>query len=221
MTDKPTPSDHDTAVARSTDRSGARSKRPRSVYIVLAIGVTSLLILLIVIYLSNDQNVPDQPICTTVQADDARQAVLEGRIRRVTLAYDETVEPPSDREWGPVLVRLDYTDGQCANLPQGIARQNDMYELIGAITVFNDITENTRIEITYDRETELDPALFATPTEIPTQTPSITPTRTPSTGSPGASPTPSGTPGQEGQNGVFGPHLNTESTPEGTPIPSP
>lgn len=153
------------------------TRRPRSVYAVLIVGVLSLLSLLLIIYFSSDRDVPEQPICTTVSIGQAREAVLEGRISRVTLAYDAEVTPPSAPAWGPVLARLDYTDGQCGNLPQGITNQDDIYLLLGAITVFNDITENTQVEIRYDRQTELHPSLFATPTVPPSPTPE--PTATP------------------------------------------
>jgi hypothetical protein len=164
-----------------TNRLGRRDgagvgNRPRSVYAVLVVGVVALLTLLLIIYFSSDRNTPEQPICTTVDVNTARQAVLEGRIQRITMAYDETAAPPSADNWGPVLARLDYTDGQCANLPQGIASQNDIYLITGTIKIFNDITENQQIEITYDRTTALDAALFTTPTPEPTATPEVTPT---------------------------------------------
>ncbi len=172
--------------------------RPRSVYAVLVAGVAALLALLLVIYFSSDRDTPEQPICTTVDASTARQAVLEGRITRITMAYDDIVTPPSASTWGPVLARLDYTDGQCANLPQGIVSQNDIYLITGTIKVFNDITENQQIEIRYDRQTALDPALFWTPTPTPTATPEVTPTATASptaeaTATPTVSPTPTPT----------------------------
>jgi hypothetical protein len=160
-------------------REGGSANRPRSVYVVLVVGVAALLTLLLIIYFSSDRNTPEQPICTTVDVNTARQAVLEGRIKRITMAYDETAAPPSASNWGPVLARLDYTDGQCANLPQGIVRQNDIYLIIGTIKIFNDITENQQIEIKYDRQTALDPALFSTPTPEPTNTPEVTPSPTP------------------------------------------
>jgi hypothetical protein len=69
--------------------------------------------------------------------------------------------------------------------------QDDIYLLLGSITVFNDITENTQVEIKYDRETDLSPGLFATPTLPPTPTPEATSTPVPSPEpSPEASPTP-------------------------------
>lgn len=150
--------------------------RPKSVYVILFGGVAALVILLFVIYLSSDRSIPDQPICSTISVDKAQSAVLEGRIRGITIAYDDTAEPPSASNWGPVLVRLSYTDGQCANLPQGITQQDRLYQLIGTIQVYNDITENQKIEIKYDRTTDLNETLFYTPTAIPTFTPEPSPT---------------------------------------------
>lgn len=187
--------------SRSSDEDG----RPKSVYIILFGGVALLAVLLIVVYLSSDRSIPDQPICSSVTIAQAQTAVLEGRIRGITVAYDDTVEPPSAWNWGPVLVRVSYTDGQCAILPQGIERQDGLYQVIGAISVYNDITENQKIEIKYDHSTALDPTLFATPTAVPTNTPEPSPTPTEA---PKASPTPSAP--------VFGPVL-TPSTPEATP----
>lgn len=201
------------SVTSGSDGSGSSSRhqRPRAVYVVLAIGVVSLLVLLLVIYFSSDRDLPDQPICTTVGVEEAQTAVLEGRISRVTLAYDDTAAPPSAENWGPVLARLDYTDGQCANLPQGILRQDDIYMLLGTIVVFNDITESTQVEIVYDRTTALDASLYATPTPPPTPTPESTATPEPTPEpSPTSAPTPSGP--------VFGPLLpgaSPEATPQG------
>lgn len=195
------------------DSAGGDHQRPKAVYVVLAIGVVSLLVLLLVIYFSSDRDLPEQPICTTVGVQDAQTAVLEGRISRITLAYDDTAAPPSASNWGPVLARLDYTDGQCANLPQGIERQDQIYLLLGTIIVFNDITESTQVEITYDRSTALDPSLFATPTLPPTMTPEPTETPQPTaTPSPTPAPTPSGP--------LFGPIL-PEGPPASTPVATP
>ena len=150
--------------------------RPKSVYVILFGGVAALVILLFVVYMSSDRSIPDQPICSTISVDNAQSAVLEGRIRGITIAYDDEAEPPSAENWGPVLVRLSYNDGQCANLPQGIVQQDRLYQLIGTIQVYNDITENQKIEIKYDRTTELNEILFYTPTPIPTFTPEPSPT---------------------------------------------
>lgn len=186
-------------------------QRPKAVYAVLAIGVVSLVVLLLVIYFSSDRDLPEQPICTAVRVDDAQTAVLEGRISRITLAYDDTAAPPSAENWGPVLARLDYTDGQCANLPQGIMRQNDLYMLLGTIVVFNDITESAQVDIVYDRTTALDGSLYATPTPEPTPTEEPTPTPEPT-------PEPTSTPVPTPSGPIVGPMppgVSPEATPEG------
>lgn len=160
--------------------------RPLSVYGILAIGVATLLVLLLVVYFSAaDRDNPDQPICTTIQPDQAALAVRDGTARRLTIAYDDEIEMPTNNRWGPVLARLDYVDGQCANLPQGLANQSDVYAVVGVINFYNETTENPRVEIVYDRANSLDAALFLIPS--PTPTPSPTPAAT-------IVPTPSPTP---------------------------
>ena len=156
--------------------------RPLSVYAVLAIGVATLLILLLVVYFSSaDRDRADQPICTTIQPEQAELAVRDGSARRLTIVYDDEVELPTNRRWGPVLARLDYANGQCVNLPQGIANQGDVYAIVGVIDVYNETTENPRVEIVYERSGTLDEGLFAmpTPTAIPTTVPTPEPTAGP------------------------------------------
>jgi len=159
--------------------------RPVSVYGVLGIGVATLLVLLLVVYFSAaDRDNPDQPICTTIQPDQAELAVRDGNAQRLTIAYDDEVEMPANDRWGPVLARLDYADGQCANLPQGIANQGDVYAIVGVIYFYTETTENPQVEIVYDRSNSLDEGLFVpptiptTPTPVPTATPVPSPTLT-------------------------------------------
>lgn len=145
--------------------------RPMSVYGILAAGVTALLILLLVIYLTaSDRGDPDQPICTTISPEQASLAVRDGQAEKLTIAYDDEIETPTSERWGPVLARLDYADGQCANLPQGIANQPDVYEIVGVINVYNEITENTQVQVVYERSSTLNAGLFVIPTEVPTAT---------------------------------------------------
>lgn len=162
---------------------GTDSKgRPLSVYGVLAIGVVTLLVLLLVVYFSaTDRDNPEAPICTTIQPVQAELAVRDGQAQRLTVAYDDEVEMPTNDRWGPVLARLDYVDGQCANLPQGVANQSDVYAIVGVINFYNETTENPQVEIVYDRSNSLDEALFLVPTSVPTATtvPSPSPTSPP------------------------------------------
>jgi hypothetical protein len=142
-----------------------------SVYGILAVGVAALLILLLVIYLTaSDRGDPDQPICTAISPEQASLAVRSGRAEQLTIAYDDEIETPTSERWGPVLARLDYTDGQCANLPQGIANQADVYQIVGVINVYNEITENTQVQIVYERSSALNAGLFVMPTPEPTAT---------------------------------------------------
>jgi len=189
--DRPGPPSVDRVVTALRRQIASRDAqgRPLSVYGVLGIGVATLLILLLVVYFSAaDRDRADQPICTTIQPEQAELAVRDGTARRLTIAYDDEVELPTNRRWGPVLARLDYANGQCANLPQGIANQGDVYAIVGVIDVYNETTENPRVEIIYDRASTLDDALFAmpsptvTPTTVPTPSPTLGQTSTPTLG---------------------------------------
>lgn len=145
--------------------------RSMSVYGILAAGVAALLILLLVIYLTaSDRGNPEQPICTTISPEQASLAVRDGRAETLTIAYDDEVETPTSERWGPVLARIDYADGQCANLPQGIANQTDVYAIVGVINFYNETTENTQVQILYERSSTLYAGLFVMPTEVPTAT---------------------------------------------------
>jgi hypothetical protein len=179
--------------------------RPVAVYGILGIGVATLLVLMLVIYFwSADRDNPEQIICTTITPQRAQDAVRDGEVERLTLAYDQQVESSTDRRWGPVLARIDYVDGQCANLPQGLVNQTDVLSILGAIAFYNQTTESAQVEITYNAMTELDAQLFTTPTTVPSptqvptetpagiespvSTPQATPTEAPATEEPVASP---------------------------------
>lgn len=145
--------------------------RPIAVYGILGIGVLTLLALMLVIYFwSADRDQPEQPICTSISPDRAEEGVREGEVELLILGYDADADLPTSRDWGPVLARLDYVDGQCALLPQGIANQADILSILGAIVFYNETTESAQIEITYNAMTGLEPVLFMTPTAVPTAT---------------------------------------------------
>lgn len=151
--------------------------RPLAVYGILGIGVATLLALMLVIYFwSADRDRPEQIICAAISPDRAQHAVRDGQVERLTLAYDGGVDFATDRTWGPVLARVDYIDGQCANLPQGITNQTDVLGILGSIAFYNETTESAQIEILYNPTAGLDTQLFAAPTPLPTAT--IAPTET-------------------------------------------
>lgn len=183
--------------------------RPLAVYGILGIGVATLVVLMLVIYFwSADRDRPEQPICTTISADRAEETIREGEVERLTLVYDGSVDFATERTWGPVQARIDYLDGQCANLPQGLVNQTAVLAILGTIAFYNQTTESAQVEILYTSLIDLDPLLFTTPTPVPTDTPPTAPpveTETPAT--PVAPPTEAPTPTP----------METPATPAATP----
>jgi hypothetical protein len=165
-------------------RGPASGQRSRSLYAVLGIGVASLLVLLGIIYFSaTKRENPEQPICTAVTTDRAEQGILAGDVRRIVVNYDNQIESSTDINWGPVLARIDYVDGSCGNLPQGIVAREEMSRILGTAYLYNQITTETQVEIILRGTDALNPSLFVTPTAEPTATPEPTspPTEIPAT----------------------------------------
>ncbi|MDQ3655712.1 MAG: hypothetical protein M3457_11615 [Chloroflexota bacterium] len=168
--------------------------RPLAVYGILGIGVVTLLALMLVIYFwSADRDQPEQPICTSISPNRAEDGVRDGEVAHLILGYDAGVERSTEREWGPVLARIDYVDGQCATLPQGIANQADILSILGAIAFYNQTTESAQIEVTYNAMTGLEPILFTTPTTVPAETPVPTEPPVSPVSTPAATPAPAPT----------------------------
>lgn len=169
--------------------------RPMAVYAVLAAGVVTLAGLMLIVYFwSADRDRLEQPICTTIAAEHAQQAIVDGNVVRFTLVYSSEIETPTADGWGPVQARLDYVDGKCGTLPQGVEHQPALYAILGSITFYNQTTEGAQIELEYSGLTDLDPVLFTTPTVEPTETPEQTGT---SVATPAATPTATATPSPE------------------------
>lgn len=153
------------------------SNRSRSLYAVLGIGVASLLVLLGIIYFSaTKRDNPEQPICTAVATDAAEQAILAGEVHRIVVNYDNQIDSPTDSQWGPVLARVDYVDGSCGNLPQGLVAKDEMARILGTAYMYNQVTTETQVEIVLRGTDALNPALLLLPTATPTETPFASPT---------------------------------------------
>ena len=205
------PPETDSTVSTQSGNDGGR---PLAVYGVLGLGVATLLILLAIIYISSgDRDKPEQPTCVNVSATDTINAVHAGEVDKLTVNYDATGDPVSSERYGPVLARIDFVNGQCGNLPQGVENLGQIYEVLGAIKFYNDTTEHSQVEIKEERSEWLADSLFWTPTAIPTETP--LPTETPIATEPAATPTveptlePSATPTEE------------EASPDASPQASP
>lgn len=213
------------AVRTTLARRDAKG-RPLAVYGILGLGVVTLLALMLVIYFwSTDRDQPEQPICTSISPVRAEEGVRDGEVAHLILGYDAGVDLSTDRDWGPVLARIDYVDGQCATLPQGLANQADILSILGAIAFYNETTESAQIEIIYNPMTGLEPVLFTTPTTVPTQTP--VPTEAPPVSpvsTPVVSPTvvPTEKPVTPRASPAATPQAETETpTPTRTPSPTP
>ncbi len=165
----------------AADENGSR---PFALYAVLGVGVAALLVLLAIIYFSSvDRGNPDQPICTAIGPADAQQAVMDGEISRIVVNYDKDISDSTDPKWGPVLSRLDYVDGRCGNLPQGIEKRDATTLVLGTILLYNETTNQPQVKIKLDGSGNLDASLFVTATSAPTitQTPIATSTPIPTT----------------------------------------
>ena len=175
-TSEPVPAGTDASRGQRPTGDGS-SHRSRSLYAVLGIGVASLLVLLGIIYFSaTKRENPEQPICTAVTTQDAEQAIRAGEVRRIVVNYDNQIESPTDAQWGPVLARVDFVDGSCGNLPQGIVARDEMAQILGTAYLYNQVTTETQVEIVLRGTDSLNPALLVLPTATPTQTPIVTPT---------------------------------------------
>jgi hypothetical protein len=160
-----------TTLTRRDDRG-----RPVGVYGIVGIGVATLLVLMLIVYFSSgDGDNPEQPICTTISPEHATDDVRQGKVESLTLAYARQVETPTDEAWGPVQARVDYVDGSCGNLPQGISNQSGLLMILGAIDFYNQTTESAQVKVTYSGLDSLDSSLFVTPTAVPTESPTTVP----------------------------------------------
>lgn len=183
-------------LARLRGNGGGRSS---FVYIVVGIVALTLTVLLAIIYFSaSERDRTSPPICTDIALEAAERAILNGEVERLTIVYDEEPVTPTSERYGPVLAKLDFTDGTCSNLPQGVAHQDVVYAVSGVIAFYNQNTEEQQVEVVYQKEANLREDLFlpptapatatAVPTESPTPAPEPTEVATPRTPVPAASP---------------------------------
>jgi hypothetical protein len=185
--------------------------RSSFVYIVVGIVALTLTVLLAIIYFSaSERERTSPPICTDIALADAERAILAGEVERLTVVYAEgTVVPTSDR-YGPVLAKLDFTDGTCSNLPQGVAHQDVVYTITGVIAFYNQETEDQKVDVVYQKSANLREDLFAPPTATATIPPTETPTAPPS-------PTEAATPATIAASPIASPAPTLPPLPTATP----
>lgn len=202
-------------LGRLTGGGGGRSS---FVYVVVGVVALTLTILLLIIYFSaSERERTSPPICTDITMERAERAVLAGEVERLTIVHDETPQTPTSGRYGPVLAKLDFVDGSCSNLPQGVANQDTVYTIAGVIAFYNENTEEQKVEITYQTGGRLDDELFARPTEPPTATATAAPTEPPT-----ATPSPTATPvrGTPVATPLASPAARATATPSPTPTPT-
>jgi hypothetical protein len=168
---------------------------------VLLLGAVVLAVLLLVIVLTSagDDDDTDPVVCFDARLDQFRDQLYAGEVEQLTILV-----PQDRREFGVFRLKIDYIDGQCANLPQGITGREAADAVIGMVYTFNETSDLKQVEIVHrvvevpeqdlapPTPTELPPTATSPPTETPIP-PSPTeapppPTATPAPASPAVSP---------------------------------
>lgn len=146
--------------------------RPFTVYLVLFAGAATLLLLLAVVWISaTGDDDTENLFCTEISPADARAAVMAGRVDEVNVLVDS--DRPRESLTG---IRLRFSDLSCRETRQGADIRDQLYGIIGAVSVYNNFSD-TRIDVQY-LEQEIQPELLATstPTVLATETATEAPT---------------------------------------------
>ena len=163
--------------------------RPLSVYGILLAGVGVLVLLLAIVYVTGrgDGSGQEVPPCLPLTSGEARDAVNDGLVERVNVVTEE-----GRPERGPLKVTLNLNDddNNCRELPEGISAQQDLYEIIGFVTVYNQRAGEQRIRLNFEPLSNIPASMLATATPTPTVTP-VPATATPP---PTETPAPTATP---------------------------
>ena len=145
--------------------------RPLMVYLVLLGGIATLVMLLVIVWMSATNNGNDKvPICLDMSGADAIAAIEAGEVKRVNILVDR-LQP----NIGPAAIQVDLIDDTCRKLPQGADNRHILLEVLGAVEYFNS-TGDQRVRTNYMME-DVPANLLATST--PTPEPTGTPTNTP------------------------------------------
>ncbi|MCC6945782.1 MAG: hypothetical protein IT335_14475, partial [Thermomicrobiales bacterium] len=135
------------------------------------------------------------PLCLDITAERAAEAVLAGEVEQVDVLLDQ-----EDPLKGLTAIQLQLADGECRRLPEGADNRDGLYQLLGAVSLYNAAGGGQRIDVDYLRQ-EVPAGLLgtSTPEPSPTAEPSATaepsPTAEPSaTVAPSATSSPTSTP---------------------------
>ncbi|MDQ3514213.1 MAG: hypothetical protein M3462_11245 [Chloroflexota bacterium] len=157
----------DRVRARLDERIGGR---PVSAYAVLVGGALVLCVLLAIILGTSGDDEPGESRTCYQQPDVqiAKDDVLDGAVERVRV-----IVPEGRPDFGVALLELDYVDGTCYTLPQGVIGQDNAFLILGALETYNRTTDQRRVEVTWDEDAVPTNVLF-TPTPSPTTAPEPT-----------------------------------------------
>lgn len=156
---------------------GLLGGRPLSVYGVLLAGIAVLVVLLGIVWATGRGGGTAQtPTCLDVDLPLAKKAVSDGSVERL-----QVVTAQEQPERGALAVELHLNDGTtCWQLPQGVAGQEALNQIIGVAAVYNEVRAGEqRISLQWEQLSNIPPALLETATPIPTATPTPTPTPLP------------------------------------------
>jgi hypothetical protein len=162
------------ASERSAGRLGQTfAGRPLMVYLVLFAGAGTLLALLAVVWMSATGGGSDErPICTSITAAEARDAILGGKVDRINVLVDR--DRPLQSLTGLVL---ELADGTCRQSDQGADFRNDLYMILGVTEHYNNFADR-KVRIHYQQQ-QIQSDLLMTSTPTPTATSEATATLEP------------------------------------------
>ncbi len=162
------PTDEEYPVDRLKTRVNQQlAGRPLTVYLVLFAGAATLLLLLAVVWISatGGGDETEQQICTEIAPIDARAAILGGQVERVNILVD--TDDPTQSLTG---IQLRFADDSCRQTPQGADIRDQLFSVIGAVSLYNNYADTT-IRVHYQtQEIEQDLLVTATITAAPSPT---------------------------------------------------
>ncbi|MBX3071986.1 MAG: hypothetical protein KF883_15885 [Thermomicrobiales bacterium] len=183
----------------------------------LAAGAVVLALLLLIVWLSSRNDSGGRlPLCLDITAERAAEAVLAGEVEQVDVLLDQ-----EDPLKGLTAIQLQLADGECRRLPEGADNRDGLYQLLGAVSLYNAAGGGQRIDVDYLRQ-EVPTGLLSTSTPERSPTAEPSPTTEPSaTVAPSATSSPTSTPTEAATATTTTRPDPTATTAESSPAASP
>lgn len=143
--------------------------KPMLIYGTLIAGALTLLMLLLIVWLSTRDDGTTVQLCLDTSVTQAQSEIIAGNVRRIDVLLDDA-QPVE----GLTAIQLQLADGECRKLPEGADNRPGLLQVLGLVELYNQQGDgNIRVE--YQRET-IPVELLRTSTPVPTATPQVTPT---------------------------------------------